>query len=238
MNQTENYETNELARNAENSSERSSRSSSENRSSESTKVYEHSLMDLGIASHMIVASNKIESELSAHKRRLWQPVLHKAVRPGVTLNYSWWLFSQWLLCKIGDVFVEDSSEDYLCTEVCTLYELGCDNLEVWQGLVVKIALCQNPSRSEAQENAIAALAQVAQTAIHLISTATSESYIESRQPEKRFLDDARMLQEIEFMGRTLDLACCALLSSPTENRSREEVYEEFGSQFLHTISLA
>jgi len=234
MNQTANYETNELTSDARSNSE----SSSENRSGNQRTVFEHSLMHLGIASHMVVASNKIESELSVDKRGLWQPVLRKAIRPGVTLNYSWWLFSQWLLCKIGDVFVEDSSEDYLCTEVCTLYEFGCDNLEVWQGLIVKIALCQNPSRSQAQENAIAALAQIAQTAIHLISTATTESYIERRQPDKRFLDDARILQEVDFMGRTLDLACFALLSAPTENLSREEVYEQFGSQFLHTISLA
>ncbi|CAN5290096.1 hypothetical protein BH11CYA1_BH11CYA1_12460 [soil metagenome] len=175
------------------------------------------LINLGIATHMIAASRKIESELSPEKSLLWQTVLQKAIRPGATLNYSWWLFSQWLLCKIGDVFVEESAEDYLCTEVCTLYELGCNNLAVWQGIIVKLALCQNSRRTEQEEKAIAALAQIAQTAINLIQLENAET---------------------DFTGETLDLCCAVLLTLPKENLSREAIYEQFGSQFLHSVSLA
>jgi hypothetical protein len=169
-----------------------------------------------LAPYVQAASNKFAAELSADKAANWPFVLAKTIPAGTDLKFSWWLYAQWLLCKVGEALPEGTHHDYLCNEVCSLYELGCNNALVWSDVIAAIDEANEEALTGPQSAAIKALHQIAQTGLTMV--------LEQKEKVPGLID------------RTLDLACLAIMTS--DNTSREEVFELAGSQFLHAISLA
>lgn len=177
------------------------------------------------APYVQAASNKFVSELSADKAEKWPLVLASSVRPGANLQNSWWLYAQWLLCKIGEALPEDTHPGYLCNEVCSLYELGCNNALVWSDVIAAIDEIHGGEIHAGENNAnslsaselaaVKALREVAQTGLVLV--------LEQAEQESLTVDKA------------LELSCLAIMAN--DQISRHEVFELAGSQFLHAVSL-
>ncbi len=177
---------------------------------------------LGIAPHIIAATNAIGSELRVHQAEVWPAKVASAIRAGSRVGHSWWLFSQWLLGKISQLLPKDSAEYEFCEEVEILYELGCDNIQAWQELIARIESVPVEEPRSALGAAVIAYKQLAVSAL----TLTEASGLSLDQ-----ISEAHN----EHIVKSLDLTCQALLHHHRFS-NRNEVYQRMSTKFLHAIS--
>lgn len=177
---------------------------------------------LGIAPHIIAATNAIGSELRDDQAQAWPAKVASTIRTGSKVGRSWWLFAQWMLGKILQMLPKDSAEYEFCEEVEMLYYLGCDNIQAWQDLIARMDSVPVEEPRSAFGAAVIAYKQLAQSALIL----TEASGISLDQ-----ISEAHN----EHIVKSLDLACQALLHQH-RFANRNEVFQRLSTKFLHAIS--